>query len=239
VANPKYSHFDDDHPIIEQFNIPSTIRSRFDLIFIFKDEINAERDAIIAQKILQNRGGIADEVQIAPSLMRKYIALAKTKTPKIPKSVHKHLTNFYVQQRSSAKATRAITARQFEAMARLSEAVARGRLSDKVSLEDVDVAINLLMYTYKQYALDASGEIDYELIDAGTSGREINRMRIIADIIKELEAEWDAVSLSKIQNQAFENHTISDEETERALLELKDKGDINEVRPNYYQIVRK
>ena len=52
AANPKYGRFDPYHDYTEQFNLPDTILSRFDLIFIFEDKPDEKKDDEIAEAIL-------------------------------------------------------------------------------------------------------------------------------------------------------------------------------------------
>jgi len=54
AANPKFSKFSDNESIISQINFPSTLLSRFDLIFALKSSDNVEHDNKILEKIFQN-----------------------------------------------------------------------------------------------------------------------------------------------------------------------------------------
>jgi len=48
AANPKYGRFDRFKPTGEQINLPSTILSRFDLIFVIEDKPDPEKDKSLA-----------------------------------------------------------------------------------------------------------------------------------------------------------------------------------------------
>ncbi len=52
AANPKYGRFDTNIYPAEQFDIPPTLLSRFDLIFPIKDTMDEEQDKKIARHIL-------------------------------------------------------------------------------------------------------------------------------------------------------------------------------------------
>jgi hypothetical protein len=53
AANPKYGRFDDFAPIGEQINMPASLLSRFDLIFIMGDKPDPKKDGAIAEHILK------------------------------------------------------------------------------------------------------------------------------------------------------------------------------------------
>src|SRR5208283_4996056 len=66
AANPKYGRFDPNIYPAEQFDIPTTLLSRFDLIFPIKDTMDVELDKNIAKHILlqhQAAGAQIAEVQ--------------------------------------------------------------------------------------------------------------------------------------------------------------------------------
>jgi len=89
AANPKYDRFDPYTAIGEQFVFSSTLLSRFDLVYTFRDVPDEELDAEIAGHILDardaakrdSRGETVDtaahQTPIEPALLRKWIALAK------------------------------------------------------------------------------------------------------------------------------------------------------------------
>ena len=56
AANPKYGRFDDFVPIGEQINMPASLLSRFDLIFVMTDKPEQKRDSAIAEHILKAHG---------------------------------------------------------------------------------------------------------------------------------------------------------------------------------------
>ncbi|MEG3057051.1 MAG: minichromosome maintenance protein MCM [Methanoculleus sp.] len=53
AANPKLGRFDQFVPIAEQINMPPSLLSRFDLIFVMTDQPEAERDGAIADHIIK------------------------------------------------------------------------------------------------------------------------------------------------------------------------------------------
>ena len=159
AANPKYGRFDRYKPLIDQIDLgkaSAVILSRFDLKFVIQDIPSSEKDARLAEHVLES---ITDPQRITPDIsvemIRKYIAYArKTAHPKLTEDAKKIIKSFYVSWRSkyreegtSAEMTVSLTPRQLEALIRISEASARVRLSNDVTTEDAKRAIKLLEFS--------------------------------------------------------------------------------------------
>lgn len=74
--------------------------------------------------------------------------------------------------RSMGNSAKTITAtpRQLESLIRISEALARMRLSKKVEIVDVEEAVRLIRTAMQQSATDPkTGEIDMDIITTGVS----------------------------------------------------------------------
>ena len=70
----------------------------------------------------------------------------------------------------NSKKTITATPRQLESMIRLSEALAKMRLSDIVEKRDVDESVRLIKTAMQQSATDPmTGEIDMDIITTGVS----------------------------------------------------------------------
>jgi len=146
AANPKYGRFDRFKPTGEQINLPSTILSRFDLIFVIEDKPDPEKDKSLAGHILRIHKNNSIPFEIDPELLRKYIAFARKEVqPKLTQEAIRVLQEFYVGMRGGIDdeedAPVPITARQLEALVRLSEASARIRLGQEVTDYDAKRAI--------------------------------------------------------------------------------------------------
>jgi len=177
AANPLKGRWDDRITITENLgNLPVSILSRFDLIWIMKDIPDEEVDAQMAKHIL----GYDDFLETIPAeIIQKYIAYARRINPKMTEEAKERIVNFYTftRKKNHEEETIIITARQLEGIVRLSEAHARIRLSDKVEIEDVEAAIEL----FKKFLQD----MDIE--DVETEGRKTikDEMEIIYQIVKQ------------------------------------------------------
>jgi len=92
----------------------------------------------------------------------------------------------YTNMRSLGNSEKTITAtpRQLESMIRVSESIARMRLSDTVEVRDVEEAVSLIKTAMQQSATDPkTGKIDMDMITTGISASSANRIKLICDFI--------------------------------------------------------
>ncbi|MBB6497558.1 ATP-binding protein [Methanococcus maripaludis] len=249
ACNPKYGRYDKNIPVIEQINIPAPLLSRFDLIFPIKDTPNRKRDSEIANHILDTHIAymdesknkeiglfyeIIDEIKIDFDFFCKYIAYARQKTPKFTKESKQVIHDFYLDLRKSSVQ---ITARQLEALVRLSEAHAKLKLKDLVEEEDAKFAIYLMTESLKEVAYDQktkSFDIDRLF---GNSKVERNELNVVYDIIR-LQCENSEHNLAKkisIIKRALE-YDISDGKAVKLIDKLIGFGDIEEISAGTYRM---
>lgn len=163
AANPKYGSFDEYKSIPEQINLSPTLLSRFDLIFILKDKQDMEQDELVALSILESSTVTSSDSEQLD--YKKYISYARKQlNPTITDESKARLVKFYKDWRNSAKEDNdslPVTARQFMGLVRLSLASARARLSEEVTLEDVERAIRLENYciNHNGYSVDPSSPV--------------------------------------------------------------------------------
>lgn len=122
--------------------------------------------------------------------MTKYITYARNNiSPKISDEAEKRLINGYLDMRRMGSSSKVITAtpRQLESLIRLSESIAKMRLSSKVLLEDVDKAIDLIKKATYAAAIDPStGHIDMDMLITGISGHQKQQIPRLLEIVLEL-----------------------------------------------------
>jgi len=243
AANPKFGRFDTYKSIAEQIDLPSTILSRFDLIFVIEDKPHEEKDRELARHILKTHKEDELLIEIEPELLRKYIAYArKNVNPKLTDEAMKVLEEFYVSMRSSATDEDSpvpITVRQLEAIIRLAEASARVKLKDKVEAEDAKRAIRLAKSCLKQVGYDPeTGKIDIDKVEGRTPKSERDKFNILIELIKELEEEYGGKAPTNIlKSEMLDRYNISEEKVEELLRFLQEKGVIFEPNRGYVKIV--
>ncbi|KAK9177152.1 hypothetical protein WN944_029171 [Citrus x changshan-huyou] len=185
-ANPSGSRYNPRLSVIENIHLPPTLLSRFDLIYLILDKADEQTDRRLAKHIVSlhfenpesSEQGVLDLATLTAyvSYARKHIH------PKLSDEAAEELTRGYVEMRrrgnfpGSSKKVITATPRQIESLIRLSEALARIRLSELVEKHDVEEAFRLLEVAMQQSATDHStGTIDMDLITTGVSASE--RMR--------------------------------------------------------------
>ncbi len=232
AANPKFGRFDRYKVVGEQVDLPAPIISRFDLMFVIEDKPSRKKDSELAEHILEIHKSNAINYAIEPELLRKYIAYArKNINPKLTDEANEVLKSFYVDTRNSSSnaeenASVPITARQLEAIIRLSEASAKIKFKEFVEKEDAQKAINLQMYCLKELGVDPeTGEIEADIISGGKPKSERDRMTLILNEVKLLEEEYNGnAPLSALIRNMEENHGVSEDKVEALVKNLTQKG---------------
>ncbi|MEM2713607.1 MAG: minichromosome maintenance protein MCM [Candidatus Pacearchaeota archaeon] len=242
AANPKFGRFDPYQHIAQQIDLPPTLINRFDLIFVLRDIPEREKDALIAEHVLKEHKRTSKKPPIPPELLRKYIAYAKQKiVPKLTDEAEEEIKNFYVNLRSMPSGGDElvkpipISARQLEALIRLSEASAKTRLSNKVTAEDARIAINLLKFSLLQVGLDQeTGQIDIDRITTGIPASQRAKIILIRETINRLESRLGKMIPIKELIKEVEDK-ISTDEVYEIIEKLKMTGDIFEPKKGFIQ----
>jgi replicative DNA helicase Mcm len=255
AANPKWGRFTPDRPIAEQIDLPPTLLSRFDVIYSIQDRPDQDRDRSLANRILRShREGEAREAAavdgrtfttagppFGPDLLRKYIAYARrTVRPVLSAEALSTLEDFYVRVRRQGEEPNApvpITARQLEALVRLSEAAARARLSSVVEVVDADRATRIVEGFLKRVS-SAEGRIDIDMLATGVAHGQRERQEAIQDIMRGLQARPQGYfTLDEVKAEAREKG-IPDARTDALFQLWRNSGELLEFRPGQWQMVR-
>ena len=246
AANPKYGRFDQTKNLSDQFNIPPTLLSRFDLIFPIVDVLDEEKDAKLADYILNThmgKGREEDSVAIEKDLLRKYIAYARRKvSPKLTQEASNKIKEFYVELRHKSKdaGSVAITPRYLEGLVRLAEANAKVKLDNTVEAEDAEAAIGLFNYVMQQIMTDkATGAFDIDVVTTGKTKTERDKMQkadTIMDIIREHLRKNDTADIDQVVSDA-QSYDIDDATAKKIVAELLRKGVIYEKEHGHIRIV--
>ena len=262
AANPTYGRFDEYEPIGEQIDLAPPLISRFDLIFTVTDQPNEEKDAELAEHILQtNYAGelnthreetstsnyTREEVErvtedvaptIEPELLRKYVAYAKRNCyPTMTEEAKSEIQEFYVKLRTRGEAEDApvpVTARKLEALIRLAEASARVRLSDAVEAEDAERAIDIAQYCLEDIGLDPeTGELDADMIETGTSKSQRDRIKSIKSLIETIEEEYDEGAPVDVIIERAEEQGMESSKAEYEIDKLKQQGEVYQPQTDH------
>ncbi len=236
AANPKFGRFDPYEILGKQINLPPALMSRFDLIFPIRDIPNREKDEKIASFILKLHQNIklVDEVELSTDFIKKYIAYAKQKiSPRLSDESLDEIKDYYVKIRNMGgdgdggiKAV-PITARQLEALVRMTEASAKVKLADEATKEDAKKAIQLLHYTLSQIGLDPeTGKLDIDRITTGVTASQRNYISVVKEAIAKLEKIQGKVIPEEEVIKECEGKGLEESKIEEVLEKLYRSGDI-------------
>ncbi|KAI0394835.1 DNA replication licensing factor mcm7 [Xylariaceae sp. FL0594] len=198
AANPIYGRYNPRISPVENINLPASLLSRFDILFLLLDTPSRESDAQLAKHVAYvhmhnkhpdmyaNGDSTSSSTVFTPHEVRAYVAQARTYRPTVPDSVREYLTKTFVKMRQSQRRAEKknkqfshVTARTILGVVRLAQALARLRFASVVSQDDVDEALRLLDSSKESLAahegaggrrtLNASSRI-YNLVKALADG---------------------------------------------------------------------
>jgi DNA replication licensing factor MCM6 len=142
AANPIFGRYDRSKTLKSNVTISAPIMSRFDLFFVILDECNPTIDERIARHIIDvhrdgGRQRVQAETPFTADQMLLYIRFARTFQPEMTEESKLTMKECYLALRQNdilGKNNTAyrITVRQLESLIRLSEALAKLHLDDKV-----------------------------------------------------------------------------------------------------------
>ncbi|MGI0100834.1 MAG: minichromosome maintenance protein MCM [Candidatus Micrarchaeaceae archaeon] len=253
AANPRYGRFDSNVYPAEQFDIPPTLLSRFDLIFPIKDNMDVEQDRNIARHILtQHRAAGAqiaevqeyEQVELPPlesDFLRMYIAYARKEiSPRLSEEASDRIQEYYIELRQlgSKQGAVAITPRQIEGLVRMAEASAKSRLSKIVEVVDADRAITLSEHMLKTLAVDRGGRRDIDTILTGMPREKVDKINSITAIVRRIEeSEGGMARVQRIIEEAAKEN-IDEATTNKYLDELEKIGDLYRPKTGVVKFVR-
>jgi len=251
AGNPKFGRFDQYEPMSDQLELPGALMDRFDLIWTKEDVPEREIDTKITEHILdttdtatRNVGGkeIDEEsveaisADVDHELLRHWIAYArKNYHPTLTQEVKDRIRDFYIELRSqgydSEDSPIPVTKRKLQALVRLSQASARVRLSDEVSVDDAQRACQLMLQSMQKVGIDPeTGKFDADVIETGMSKSQRDRVKNIKQLINEVEAEHDdGAPVEDVLDRA-EDIGIEPEKAENEIEKLRQNGDVYEPR---------
>jgi len=264
AANPKYGRFDMYGDLSDQINMPPSLLSRFDLIFIMADLPEQKLDLAIAEHILKAHSvgeliaqhkktpipGVTDEYilqqlkpvmpDIEPILFRKYVAYSKrTCFPMLSVEAKDALISYYLKLRGIAAPNKPVpvTARQLEALVRLAEASARIRLSDTIELSDAERVIHIVDTCLRQIAYDAkTGSFDIDKVATGISKEKRDIVRVIKDAIRDIGGEARRAAIEQVI-EAVASKGFSHDKVREGIDMLLRHGEAMEPKSGIIQLI--
>ena len=240
AANPALGRYDPFKTVSENINLPVTILSRFDLIFVLKDVPEKDLDEKMSAHILEihRRGSVSQEAPIPSELLRKYISYAKNIKPTLTDEAMQRLKAFYLEMRAVTEKIEgspiAITARQLESLVRLAEARARIALRKEITAEDAEAAIVIMNKSLEEVGIDISTHMrDIDIIMVGKPKSMQDKLRVILTQIVEMSKETGMVEKKMLIETLSSEHKIEPFESQKLIGRLIRDGTIYERRPGF------
>jgi replicative DNA helicase Mcm len=254
AANPKWGRFTPERTIAEQIDLPPTLLSRFDVIYSIQDRPDSERDRTLANRILLSHQegearnspvltelpSASSTAPFSPDFLRKYISWAKRNIrPVLTDDALGVIEDYYVEVRKQGESPGApvpITARQLEALVRLSEASARARLSLTVEVQDAERATRIVESFLKRVATQ-EGKLDIDTVTTGVTHSQRERVEVFLDIMRRLQDRSGSFTMEELKAEA-ERQGITPARADALLYTFRNQGELVEPRPGLFQLVR-
>jgi len=244
AANPSLGRYDAYKTVNENINLPVTILSRFDLIFVLKDVPEKDLDEKMSTHILEihKKGTVSIETPIQSDLLRKYISYAKNIKPVLTDEALQRLKAFYLEMRAVTEKIEgspiAITARQLESLVRLAEARARIALRKEITAEDAEAAIVIMNKSLEEVGIDISTHMrDIDIIMVGKPKSMQDKLRVILSEIMNLSKETGMIDKKLLLDELSSKHRIEALEAQKLIGRMIKDGTIYEPRPGFLKKV--
>lgn len=230
-ANPIGSRYNPDLSVPQNIDLPPTLLSRFDLVYLILDRVDEKVDKRLAKHLLslyledKPHSAVTNHDILPVEFLTLYISYARSQCqPKISREAGEELVSCYIAMRALGQDVRAAekritaTTRQLESMIRLSEAHAKMRLSETVTRDDVREANRLIQSALKTAATDSQGRIDMSLLTEGTSAADRRRRNDLRDamlkLLDDMTASGNGVRWGDVSKRLMETASIPVETAE-------------------------
>merc|ERR1712050_75639 len=200
AANPVEGRYNPYKSPVDNIDLPASLLSRFDLLFLLLDTVDAEKDKNMGAHVCKvhttyaktekdkrdpdeptpSAGDLYEFKPFDANFLRTYIRRARTLEPLIDDSIQKDIVNAYVTIRDEEKKGELdqkksyTTPRTLLAILRLSQAHARARFSERVEQQDFDEAMRLMKASKESVELSAPAK------------KNVNPLDLVYDIIADL-----------------------------------------------------
>jgi len=235
---PRYV-YDLSVPNSENFVADTAIchNTRFDIIFVFRDQPSPAEDERLASHILSvhSKKTYATPPPIEFSLLKKYLTYAKRFSPDLTKGAIDRLREYYLELRKTGGAEDSIppTPRTLEAMIRIATARARILLRDQVTEEDALAAIALMNRMVEDVLTDATTKKTDFGIQIGKPVGEARNLRAAMEVLKSLEGTEKKPVERKLFKEELMKAKFSDEDSEKMIRTMFREGMVYESKPGF------
>lgn len=247
AANPEHNRFDKFQSIPEQFNFTSTLLSRFDLVYTFKDVPDEEKDPVLADHILSTMDAAKRDERdmdllddqddpdppIDSELLRMWIALAKRRPKPVFESEeirekfkdsYTTLRGFYDYDETDPVPT---TLRTLEGTVRVAEAAAKFEFSGTITARHAQIALDLVGKSMQDIGRDEEGNLDADVHEVGESKSQRDRKKMVRTFIQERQAENEdrLVPINEVIDHFRDVDGVDSSKVNHDIEKFKDNGE--------------
>ncbi|EGP85117.1 unnamed protein product [Zymoseptoria tritici ST99CH_1A5] len=230
AANPIFGRYDDLKTPGENIDFQTTILSRFDLIFIVRDDHDRNRDETIARHVMgihMGNAGVTAQTtaEIPVEKMKRYISYAKSRcAPRLSPEAAEKLSSHFVSIRRQVARAEAdanqrssipITVRQLESLIRISESLAKIELQPIATEKHVDEAIRLFLGSTMDAVMSAGG--DTSALGMGGNRELVEEVHKVEEELRRRLPIGYTSSLATLRREFVERKGYSEQGLNRAL----------------------
>ena len=238
ACNPVLGRYNPFQNLIENIGtLPIPLLTRFDIIFVFRDQPSPADDERLANHILSvhARRSYTTPPPIEFSLLKKYLTFVKRVSPTLTKGAMDRIREFYLELRKASTTEDSIppTPRTLEALIRISTARARVLLRDEVTEEDALAAIALMNRMVEDILTDATTKKTDFGIQLGKPAGETKNLRAALEILKGLEGTEKKPVERKTFKEELVRAKFSDDDAEKMIRTMFREGMVYESKPGF------
>lgn len=243
AANPIFGRYDDLKTPGENIDFQTTILSRFDMIFVVRDDHDRNRDENIARHVMGvHMGGRGVEEQVEAEIplekMKRYINYCRSRcAPRLSPEAAEKLSSHFVSIRkqvhraeldANARSSIPITVRQLEAIVRITESLAKLALQPIATEAHVDEAIRIFLASTMDAITQGEGQGSKEMME------EVSKIE--DELKRRLPIGW-STSLATLRREFVDGRGYTEQALNRAIIVLQRRSTL-QVRSGGSQVYR-
>lgn len=233
ASNPEEETYKGEAPI-KSLSVPSHIQNRFDVIMRVDDEIKSEKEEREVLREIQKKKNSKVEVPYAKEELREHIAYAKQTKPSTSETAEEAIIDYIMKLRMAYREANLkgveMTGREQQKLTRLSSAMAKLRLGDVVTVEDVERAWELMRsgwqsITFSEFEFDEEDSLE-DLMTAVSMAQTPSQQQVMRQTIGVVDVGRngsDEVSVELV----YEGVDASEDIVDWSLATMEDEGLVN------------
>jgi replicative DNA helicase Mcm len=239
AANPKFGKYDPEETLLENINLPAPLLSRFDIIWLVKDEIIESEDKKKAEHILSTYINPTESTKcfLTVDELSGYLSMVRKLEPKITDSVKSKILRIYQQMRELSKNSSSIVigARQLEALVRLSAAHAKLFFRTEVIIEDVTAIEDMLKDMYSKFGISLEVGEQFNQAKLIGVGKNESREQVAYRIWKTLEDSEGMVKDIHFYKLMDKEDGVTEDDAKRIWGRWEQNCEIKLVKDHFYK----